>query len=575
MSSDSANPRYAKTLPPHVGVLYGAGSSLDARYLEEILSHAGVFYEDVDDEAGFDSLPPLVVVAGGTLGARWREAVARHVADGGALLCLATTGGLDDVLGVTDTRPCEPGWIDPVGRAHAAAVVASAPLHVFGGVTVAAAAARELASIHGRAAVTWNQHGHGHAMLVGPDICASVVHIQQADAVLADGAPAPDGTASLDDGILKAEDGLVLDWERDRQTVTVPRGLFPGSWGGGAAAPDDVGPPDASHAFPIFRDPVADPLRAVILRGILSLASAASIPLTILWYWPRGLLAVGHISHDSDGNDPDLASELHQVCLDAGVRTTWCVLYPGGYPPSLYRRLRDDGSEIALHYDALEGTGVRAWGQANFTAQARWLRDMTGYQDIVSNKNHYTRWEGRLEFFDWCVGEGIRVDQSKGPSKTGTIGFPFGSCHLWKPLDTDGDSARVIDTYCLPLMTQDLVITAPPAFAQVLTDAARDHYGVAHFLYHPAHIAKEGVAESFHELAEYARSTGMEWWTSEELAAWEDARRAVRLADGRLLSPVPMPDATTLRLLVDGDESHDGTTVTRYGFNFAETVAAL
>ena len=133
MSSNSANPGYAKTFPPHVGVLYGAGSSLDARYLEEILSHAGVFYEDVDDEAGFDSLPPLVVVAGGTLGTRPREAVARHVADGGALLCLATTGGLDDVLGVTDTRPCEPGWIDPVGGPHAAAVVASAPLHVFGG----------------------------------------------------------------------------------------------------------------------------------------------------------------------------------------------------------------------------------------------------------------------------------------------------------------------------------------------------------------------------------------------------------------------------------------------------------
>jgi len=250
------------------------------------------------------------------------------------------------------------------------------------------------------------------------------------------------------------------------------------------------------------------------------------------------------------------------------------MLYPGGYAPSFYRRVRDDGSEVALHYDALEGTGVRAWGQSNFAAQARWLRDMTGQADIVSNKNHYTRWEGRLEFFDWCVSEGIRVDQSKGPSKTGTIGFPFGSCHLWKPLECDSGSARFIDAYCLPLMTQDLVITAPAAFAQVLTDAASERHGVAHFLYHPAHIAKEGVAECFHDLVGYARARGMEWWTSGELAAWEDARRNVRVSEGRLVAGSPLPDATTLRLRSDGEAS-PGSTVTRYGFRFSEVVGAL
>lgn len=571
MSNAPASSRYADTPPPHVTVVYGAGGALDARYVEEILTHAGVFYETVEPSADPSALLPLVVVAGGSLGGRWRHAVTRHIADGGALLSLGTTAGLDDLLGVTDTRDCPPGWITPTSILHPAAVSASAPMHVFGGVTVAPSGAQELATIHGRAAITWSRHGEGHTMLIGPDLCGAVAHIQQARAVVADGSPAPDGTAPLDDGILKCEDGLVLDWARDRQTVSVPRGLFPGSWGGGAAPPDSIGAPDEPHEFPIFLDPVADGLREVLLRGFLSLATAASVPLTMLWYWPRGLPAVGHISHDSDGNDPDLAAELHQVCLDARVRTTWCMLYPGGYPPSLYRRVRDDGSEVALHYDALEGTGVRTWGQANFAAQARWLRDMTGHADIVSNKNHYTRWEGRLEFFHWCVEEGIRVDQSKGPSKTGTIGFPFGSCHPWKPLDTDAAAARFIDAYCLPLMTQDLVITAPPAFARVLTDAARERYGVAHFLYHPAHIAKEGVAESFHDLADYARASGMEWWTSAELATWEDARRGVRVDEGRLVAASPMPDATTLRLLPQRD-TFDGDVVTRYGFRFAQVV---
>ncbi|MBT3267947.1 hypothetical protein HN371_12365 [Candidatus Poribacteria bacterium] len=575
MSSADPQAERRDTRPPHVTVLYGAGSPGDARYVEEILTHAGVFYEAPDADHGPGELRSIVVVCGGALGERARDTVARHVVSGGGLLCIGSTGGLDGLLGVSAVEQCGPGWIEACNDTHPAAVHAS-PLHVFGGVTVAADSADELATLHGRAAVTWRRHADGHAMLIGPDICGAVAHIQQADTVVGDGEPAPDGTAPLDDGILKAEDGVVLDWERDRHTVHVPRGLFPGAWGGGAAPPHAVGPADEPHPFPIFRDPVADGLREVLLRALLSLASAASVPLTMLWYWPRGLPAVGHISHDSDGNDPELGAELQRVCLDAGARTTWCMLYPGGYPPSLYRQVRDDGSEVALHYDALEGAGVRAWGRSNFAAQARWLRDMTGHDSIISNKNHYTRWEGRVEFFDWCVDEGIRVDQSKGPSKTGTIGFPFGSCHLWKPLDTDGAAPRFIDAYCLPLMTQDLVITAPAAFAQVLTDAARDRYGVAHFLYHPAHIAKEGVAESFHDLVNYARDCGMEWWTSAELAEWEDARRGVEVRHGELAAPATLSDATVLRLLPNDAEREDRRPVVeRYGFRFEQTVGSL
>ena len=494
---------------------------------------------------------------------------------GGAVLCVGSTGGLDDALGVMSPQDCAPGWIEPTVSSHPALAATSGPLHVYDGITVAIRGADEVGTLHGRSAVTWRRHGAGHAALIGPDIVSAVAHIQQADSVHEDGEPAPDGTAALDDGILKAEDGLVLDWARDRQDARVPRGLFPGSWGGGVSAPE-VGPPDALHSFPIFRDPVADSLRELLLGSLLHLAASTAVPLTMLWYWPRGLPAVGHISHDSDGNDPVVAEKLHQVCLDADVRTTWCMLYPGGYAPAFYRRVRDDGSEVALHYDALEGRGIRAWGKENFSAQAAWLRDMTGHDEILSNKNHYTRWEGRVEFFDWCVDEGIRVDQSKGPSKTGTIGFPFGSCHLWKPLDTDGSEPRFIDAYCLPLMTQDLVITAPAAFAPVLTDAARQRHGVAHFLYHPAHIAKDGVAESFHDLANYARDAGMEWWTSAELAAWEDARRSVTVADGRLTSGAPIEDATVLRLVPDGATSDEGAaTVTRYGFRFEQRVGAL
>ena len=72
-------------------------------------------------------------------------------------------------------------------------------------------------------AILENRFGAGRAILLSPDLLFSIVHIQQGLRVLQDGKTAPDGSAPLNDGLLKAEDGLVLDWQRDR-TPTPPDG---------------------------------------------------------------------------------------------------------------------------------------------------------------------------------------------------------------------------------------------------------------------------------------------------------------------------------------------------------------
>jgi len=75
-------------------------------------------------------------------------------------------------------------------------------------------------------------------------VVGSIVHIQQGIPVTQDGTPAPDGSAALDEGTLKTEDGFVLDWERDRAPI----------------------PPDSQL---IFLEPIADELRELIIKGIL------------------------------------------------------------------------------------------------------------------------------------------------------------------------------------------------------------------------------------------------------------------------------------------------------------------
>ena len=352
-------------------------------------------------------------------------------------------------------------------------------------------------------AIVENRVGRGRAILLGPDLVFSILHIQQGIPVLQDGRPAPDGTAEINDGELKAEDGLVLDWQRDR-TVMQPDGE------------------------PAFLEPVTDELREIILRSIFYAATEQDIALPVLWYWPRGLTALGHISHDSDGNDPQRAAVMFDVVRRCNVKTTWCILYPGGYPKDFYPALEEEGYEIALHYDARTGGPKTSWSKEDFTLQHDWLLKEAGLKHITSNKNHYTRWEGRVDFWRWCEEVGIQSDQTRGPSKKGVIGFPMGGSQPYFPLDDKADTPRRMNVLEVNLLTQDLVVVCPRQYGRQLLDSVLPHHGVAHFLFHPGHIHDPNGADAFADLIDYGRSKGLEWWTSRQIYQWETRRRGVQ-----------------------------------------------
>jgi hypothetical protein len=122
---------------------------------------------------------------------------------------------------------------------------------------------------------------------------------------------------------------------------------------------------------------------------------------------------------------------------------------------------------------------------------------------------------------------GIASDQSRGPSKKGTIGFPLGGSQPFFPLDDLADPPRYLDVLEVNMLTQDLVIVCPAEYGRQLLDSAARHHGVAHFLFHPAHILKPGVAEALGDLLQYGRSQGIEWWTSEQIYRWEKRRRGI------------------------------------------------
>src|SRR6185369_3421184 len=101
------------------------------------------------------------------------------------------------------------------------------PLHFFGGAAVEARGGNVIATAidaHGRStnlpAIVEQQVGNGRCIFIAPDVTGTIVHIQQGrGGVTRDGVPAPDGTSPVNDGVLKSDDGAVLDWIFDREPV--------------------------------------------------------------------------------------------------------------------------------------------------------------------------------------------------------------------------------------------------------------------------------------------------------------------------------------------------------------------
>lgn len=543
-------------------------------YVHEILQHAGLCYAGVEPDALVARLPSLrmlIAVGECDLEPEASSAVRAWVKAGGAWISIGGVCGLPELFGVEVEPPAMQafgaarstlgeGYLRPDHPLHPLLGNVWMPLHFFNGVPVRPAGGQALAGVldshqrptH-RSAIVEAHYGDGHCLLIAPDITGAVVRIQQGVSVTRDGIPASDGTAAASDGVLKSDDGGVLDWHFDRRPVRGVQGL---------------------NAF-IY--PIADQWREILLRGIFLVARERRVPVMLLWLYPHNLPAIGELSHDSDLNEPDNAANLLDVLRDLELASTWCIVMPG-YPSPLIAGIRAAGHELAMHYDAMsDGT---EWSEGEFVRQWKGLSKLFG-EKPASNKNHYLRWEGDIEFFHWLERRGIQFDQSKGASKTGEAGFNFGTCHPYLPVTPSG---AVLDVLELPTPTQDLEVFAPKALLPPLLEAVERSHGVLHLLFHPAHIGKPGVRESLIEAVLAARTRGMEWWTAKRINDWERARRSSKWKDcdahggATLDTTSEMPGATVLVLSQDhvavtvGGADVECIPVERWGYRFQSVV---
>ncbi|MCC6485815.1 MAG: hypothetical protein IT209_13330 [Armatimonadetes bacterium] len=481
-------------------------------FLFEILDHSGVAYRRVQPGESPEAIGGCSVwLIGSYLPAGvpqdWTSAIRSHLNSGGGLVLLGNPAGLEDLFRVqTLGRDLGEGYYVPEA-------LKSCPddvwLHHFGG-----AAVRPLSGSSDAVGKLTGTEGEAQDAvgLVRPseslsgifvDVAKTCRYIQHGIPVVADGVPAPDGSAPLNDNILKAEDGHVLDWRRDRHTIE-------------------------GCDFPFFTYPVADIWKELLLSEVFRVASKVAAPLKMLWYWPDRLPAVGQISYDSDHNGPDEAHRTIAALKDIDIRTTWLVIAPGYDKGSgVIESLKANDHEVGFHFDAGINPEDRweGWLRQKFHQQLHEVARACSVGGFRSNKNHYTRWQGSLDLLEWCQESGISTDLTKLPSKLGTAGFFAGSAHPWLHHDIRGEPLDCLEIHGF---TQDPVVTVPPVVQLYLLRQCARHNGVAAFTYHPVHIAKPGVEDALRQTIQLGRDLNLEWWTVEEIHDWELARRAIQ-----------------------------------------------
>ena len=481
-------------------------------YIREVLEHAGIPFSPLNRD-DLSRLLPSIVLLPYPLRLRPQEvaALSLHVRAGGTVVACGGVEGGDELFGLRASRRylAEATLHWPEGGLG----LRGGAMPVWGAQLVQAATGggEDLGEVQSGAGETGiaarlKRLGDGLALYLAVDIPRSVVTMQQGVPVMGDTRGAPDGTAPVDDRILKCDDGAVIDWAFREES---PEG-------------------------PVFATPYGDRLRELLLAAIATCAEHLELPLPMVWYWPDGLPAVATLSFDTDSNEGPDGWAFLEVLEHLEVLGTWCVMYPGGYPRELYDAIAARGHEIALHFDGLtsdlKDVPHCGWSEADFRYQHAWLRQETGVTHVRSQKNHVTRWEGWLEFFRWVERAGIAVEQSKGPSKIGNLGFPFGTCHPWRPLEDLRHDNRLMDLLELSFLTHDMHHSERRvALGRQLLDVTKEHAGVAHFIFHPQRIHERGMRDAIADLVRYAREQGVPWWTSEQIGTWEVCRREVQV----------------------------------------------
>ena len=279
-------------------------------YVEEVLAHAGVPYRRIRD---LDELKngecDILVVALAAEDEPTAEVIWSFAASGRTVIAYAGLNRMAKRLHCEVGEPFGPGYAElaGVGKYPRLRYLRAQPWfsHEGGADSAAGLGILRDRSPDGAvigAALQRFDVGAGTIERWAVDVPFTIVGLQQGTGpVLSDGVPSPDGTANIDDNILKADDRCAMDWRHDRS--------------------------ETATGQPYFARPYADYWREAIVSQLLRAALRQGLTLPFVDYWPEGVEQVAMISHDSDSNLDE--SALHDPRRFARMRHSYHMVHAG------------------------------------------------------------------------------------------------------------------------------------------------------------------------------------------------------------------------------------------------------
>lgn len=526
-----------------IGLFLAAGDGY-APYYREALEHFGLQFECLPDVPQHLYEWHVLALSGyGELKHTDRARLLEWVEQGGSLIVSGSDWGLRTSLGLGEPRhasnevlvasPSERMWPD-----------GAADCRFLGGVVFPEAKGAPISIRGGAAACARIRVGKGRVFVVGPHVGQTWAQMTLGRSVEIDGIGPSDGSARLDDGILRAEDGSVLDFELDRTTA-----------------------PDGSR---LFGTPYADIVREIWFRAVLEGLEATNTQGIIAWHWPHGSPGTFMVTLDCESFETEPIQRMQRMLSMYGGTAAWIVSQPG-YSLDVYRKLRSWEHEIGVLYSTEEGL----WLDDRLKMQHVALARSATIPHLTASRPADGRWQGWKAFYEMCEAGGIRLSVSKGGRQPGTSGFLFGTSHPFFPLKRDGSPYFVAEmAYSITMPGR----ITPDKACDILVAEALARGGCLHICARPEATLDSVAADSLRRVLALCRQSRMACIRPEELYRFEKGRRQLRIVPrGNTIHLSSLEhELEGLTLLVSGDPEHLGVrgkaskakTVERYGMRF-------
>lgn len=484
----------------------------------------------------------LLLCGQGTLTPGQSGFIDQWVQHGGVLMCSGSDWGLSSLLGHSEGQPLPAMARDSLADIGSLWPGGPERITFFGGARTHSGEAEVLAQTQsGFQGIT----RHNNAWFFAPDIGRTFGHMLMGRAVETDAVGPGDGSAETDDGILRAEDGMMLSFEEDRQKQD-------------------------SAAAPVFDQPFADSLRDLWVRCILQACAARGVCPPILWQWPNNAESVATTSIDCDELELELLARAGQALSKFGIKATWMVPTPG-FSHEAYRALRKTDHGIGLLFSP-EG---EEFCEDQLRIQSLTIARAAGLATPSCLRPVNGQWRGSTHPYLLAEEGGYRAVLSKGGRQAGTAGFLFGTSRPFMPRKRGGRAIRVLE---IPYAIFSPGQATPDASVPHLIEQSVKHYGCLHIVHALSCVRDEQFERSAQNLHLLMRQRGIAMLSPQVLIDHEFGRRSIVAEfEGerglRLSSEHPLRGLTVLTpgktgaITIAGVRT-EGVPVVRYGQQF-------